>query len=93
MSLPISRREINGCKVPSTYATNFLQVLYSSIFPFFGGKKSSNFKNRKLSKCFCHISTLILVWGHFLKQFFTFWTGSQNLLANNFFGGNFFGPI
>jgi hypothetical protein len=28
ISLPISRREIDGYKLPSTYTTNFLQVLY-----------------------------------------------------------------
>jgi hypothetical protein len=28
ISLPISRREIDGYKVPSTYTTNFLRVLY-----------------------------------------------------------------
>jgi hypothetical protein len=27
ISLPISRREIDGYKVPSTYTTNFLRVL------------------------------------------------------------------
>jgi hypothetical protein len=43
-------------------------------FPFFGGKKSPNFENRKLSKCFCHISTWILVWGGgaFFKAVFHF---------------------
>jgi hypothetical protein len=30
ISLPISRREIDGYKVPSAYITNFLQVLYES---------------------------------------------------------------
>jgi hypothetical protein len=28
ISLPISRREIDGYKVPSTYTTNFLEMLY-----------------------------------------------------------------
>jgi hypothetical protein len=28
ISLPICRREIDGYKVPFTYTTNFLQVLY-----------------------------------------------------------------
>jgi hypothetical protein len=30
ISLPISRREIDGYKVPLAYITNFLQVLYES---------------------------------------------------------------
>jgi hypothetical protein len=35
ISLPISRREIDGYKVPSPYTTNFLQVLctMASILP------------------------------------------------------------
>jgi hypothetical protein len=31
LSIPISRREIDGYKVPSPYTINFLQVLYSKL--------------------------------------------------------------